>query len=146
MIDFHLTINQLELIGAICATALVVFPLFKSALGGMKKQIGRMSLHAKILLGFCIVNSVIVCGTKTDVPSVHIDGARRSISLINFTISQLSNGRDDTPARASLDLLRPCCARLLALLVGQPDRCATGEFRRLLATLVGGYARWPRPC
>ena len=25
--------------------------------------------------------------------------------------------------------LRPCCARLLALLVGQPDRCATGESR-----------------
>ena len=30
---------------------------------------------------------------------------------------------------APLKLLRPCCARFLALLVGQPDRCATGESR-----------------
>ena len=44
-----------------------------------------------------------------------------------------------TPARASLDLLRPCCARLLALLVGQPDRCATGESRDSLS--LGGYPR-----
>ncbi len=68
MIDFHLTINQLELIGAICVVLLVALPFFKSALGGVRKQIGRMSLHAKILLGFCIVNSVIVCGTKTNDP------------------------------------------------------------------------------
>ncbi len=30
-----------------------------------------------------------------------------------------------------LDLSRPCCARLLALLVGRPDRFATGESRGL---------------
>ena len=68
MIDFHLSINQLELIGAICATALVVFPLLKLSICGVRKQIGRLSLYAKILLGFCIVNSIIVCGTKTNEP------------------------------------------------------------------------------
>ena len=70
MIDFHLSNNQLELAGAICVAALAALPFFKSAFGGVRKQIGRMSLYAKILLGFCIVNSIIVCGTKTDVPSV----------------------------------------------------------------------------
>ena len=68
MSDFLLSENQLELIGAICAAVLVALPFFKSALGGVRKQIGRMSRYAKILLGFCIVNSVIVCGTKTNDP------------------------------------------------------------------------------
>ena len=68
MIDFYLGKNHLELVGAICAAVLVALPLFKTALGGVRKQIGRMSLYAKILLGFCIVNSIIVCGTKTNEP------------------------------------------------------------------------------
>ena len=68
MIDFHLSINQLELVGAICAAVLVALPLFKTAFGGVRKQIGRLSLYAKILLGFCIVNSIIVCGTETNDP------------------------------------------------------------------------------
>ena len=91
MIDSHLSNNQLELAGAICVAALVALPLFKSALGGMKKQIGRMSLHAKILLGFCIVNSVIVCGTKTNDPP-------RSAG-VPFPVSDAARC---TPARASL--------------------------------------------
>ena len=33
------------------------------------------------------------------------------------------------PAYRPLDLLRPCCARLLALLVGQPDRAPSCDFR-----------------
>ena len=68
MIDFHLSNNQLELAGAICVAALAALPFFKSAFGGVRKQIGRLSLYAKILLGFCIVNSIIVCGTKTNDP------------------------------------------------------------------------------
>ena len=66
MIDFYLGKNHLELVGAVCAAVLVVFPLLKLSICGVRKQIGRLSLYAKILLGFCIVNSIIVCGTKTN--------------------------------------------------------------------------------
>ena len=68
MIDFFLGINHLELVGAICAAVLVVFPFLKLSVCGVRKQIGRLSLYAKILLGFCIVDSIIVCGTKTNDP------------------------------------------------------------------------------
>ncbi len=68
MIDFFISEKQLELVGAVCAAVLVVFPLLKLSACGVKKQIGRLSLYAKILLGFCIVNSIIVCGTKTNDP------------------------------------------------------------------------------
>ena len=68
MIDFHLSNNHLEFAGAICAAVLVVFPLLKLSACGVKKQIGRLSLYAKILLGFCIADSIIVCGTKTNDP------------------------------------------------------------------------------
>ena len=68
MIDFYLGKNHLELVGAVCAAVLVVFPLLKLSICGVRKQIGRLSLYAKILLGFCIVNSIIVCGTKSNDP------------------------------------------------------------------------------
>ena len=68
MIDFFISEKQLELVGAVCAAVLVVFPLLKLSVCGVKKQIGRLSLYAKILLGFCIVNSIIVCGTETNDP------------------------------------------------------------------------------
>ena len=68
MIDLHLSNNQLELAGAVCVAALAALSFFKYAFGGVKKQIGRLSLHAKILLLFCIVDSIIVCGTKTNEP------------------------------------------------------------------------------
>ena len=74
MIDFFLSKNKLELVGAICAAVLVALPFFKSALGGVRKQIGRLSLHAKILLLFCIVDSIIVCGTKTNDPTRYFIG------------------------------------------------------------------------
>ena len=104
MIDFHLSINQLELAGAICVAALATLSLFKLASGGIRKQIGRLSFHAKILLGFCIVDSIIVCGTKTNDPPRSAgatltgkaailsafpvsDGAGRSISLSAAPVS-----------------------------------------------------------
>ena len=94
MIDFFISEKQLELVGAVCAAVLVVFPLLKLSVCGVKKQIGRLSLYAKILLGLCIVNSVIVCGTKTNDPprsagaAVPVrDGAGRSISLAAFPVS-----------------------------------------------------------
>ena len=90
MIDFFLGKKHLELVGAACAAVLVALPFFKSALGGVRKQIGRMSLYAKILLLFCIVDSIIVCGTKTDVPSV----------------TDWGNGRDATPVATALRLAR----------------------------------------
>ena len=68
MIDFFLGINHLELAGAICVFLLVALPLLKLSICGVRKQIGRLSLHAKILLGFCIVDSIIVCGSKTNEP------------------------------------------------------------------------------
>ena len=112
MIDFYLGKNHLELVGAVCAAVLVVFPLLKLSICGVRKQIGRLSLYAKILLGFCIVNSVIVCGSKTNEPprsagapitgkaailaaentaakmaAIPVsDGAGRSISLVAFPV------------------------------------------------------------
>jgi hypothetical protein len=44
--------------------------------------------------------------------------------------------------RTPLATARPCCARLLALLVGQPDHYATGESHGSAYSL-GGYARQP---
>ena len=66
MIDFGLSKGQLELAGLVCAAAMVAIPFLKCALGGARKLGGRLSLPTIIVLALCMVQSLIVGGTKTN--------------------------------------------------------------------------------
>ena len=66
MIDFGLSKGQLEFAGLVCAAAMVAIPFLKCALGGARKLGGRLSLPTIIVLALCMVQSLIVGGTKTN--------------------------------------------------------------------------------
>ena len=66
MIDFGLSKGQLELAGMVCAAALVAIPFLKRALGGIRRQVGHLSISTIVVLVLCTVQSLIVGGTKTN--------------------------------------------------------------------------------
>ena len=66
MIDFGLSKGQLELAGMVCAAALVAIPFLKWALGGIRRQVGHLSISTVVVLSLCTVHSLIVGGTKTN--------------------------------------------------------------------------------
>jgi len=66
MIDFGLSKGRLEFVGLVCAALLVAIPFLKCALGSMRKQGGKLPLPTIIVLALCMVQSLIVGGTKTN--------------------------------------------------------------------------------
>ena len=66
MIDFGLSKGWLEFVGLVCAALLVAIPFLKCALGSMRKQGGNLPLPTIIVLALCMVQSLIVGGTKTN--------------------------------------------------------------------------------
>jgi hypothetical protein len=66
MIDFGLSKGWLEFVGLVCAALLVAIPFLKCALGSMRKQGGKLPLPTIIVLALCMVQSLIVGGTKTN--------------------------------------------------------------------------------
>ena len=66
MIDFGLSKGRLEFVGLVCAALLVAIPFLKCALGSMRKQRGKLPLPTIIVLALCMVQSLIVGGTKTN--------------------------------------------------------------------------------
>ena len=66
MIDFGLSKGRLEFVGLVCAALLVAIPFLKCALGSVRKQGGKLPLPTIIVLALCMVQSLIVGGTKTN--------------------------------------------------------------------------------
>ncbi len=126
MIDFHLSINQLELAGAICVAALATLSLFKLASGGIRKQIGRLSFHAKSLLGFCIVDSIIVCGTKTNDPP-RSAGAPITGKAAKMAAFPVSDGAGRTPVATAIAARAGPCGRFAVRALRSADLTTSSQ-------------------